>query len=122
VTKIVLGLSKFARETAGRDYTRENAPCGKIACVTSSRFARLIPFLVLLTAALAGLVRRLWVDADRTEPGHIDESTGEIAPAGGDEDVLDELAALVIRRAGDVYVVPEASRLPAHASLIAELR
>jgi hypothetical protein len=92
-------------------------------------------------AALAGRVRRLWVEVDRRMPGRIDPETGAIQPSddrpevsravGGfsassgtkraEEDVLDALIAIVLERGGSALVVA-GSRMPVRSGLAAELR
>lgn len=61
-------------------------------------------------ATVAGRVAVLLVEAERVVPGKIDPGTGKIEP--GDlshpdiDDVLDDLAELVLRMKGDVVVMP----------------
>ena len=66
-------------------------------------------------AAVANRVGTLLVDADRQEPGTLDPTSGRINFANlshpGVDDLLDELAELVLRRGGEVVVVP-ADRMP----------
>lgn len=67
------------------------------------------------SAAASGRVETLLVEADREIPGHIDSSSGRIE--FGDishpqiDDLLDDLAELVLNRRGQVVVVP-AERMP----------
>jgi hypothetical protein len=72
------------------------------------------------SAALAGRVQRLWVDATRTLPGRLDPGTGRCRPDGPD-DLLDALSEAVLRRGGDVQPI-EAERLPSPTGVAAELR
>jgi hypothetical protein len=66
-------------------------------------------------AAVSGRVDKLMVEADREIPGHIDSSTGKLE--FGDihqphiDDLLDDLAELVLKKGGQVVVVPE-ERMP----------
>ena len=70
-------------------------------------------------AAAAGRVEMLLVEADRQIPGRIDPVSGEVA--FGDlahpevDDLLDDLAEIVLRRGGDVVVVPAAGCPPGPA-------
>jgi AcrR family transcriptional regulator len=76
-------------------------------------------------AALAGRVATLLVEADRTIPGRIDPATGLIEE--GDlshpeiEDMLDDLAEMVLRTKGEVVVVPT-TRMPSTTGLAATYR
>jgi hypothetical protein len=71
-------------------------------------------------AAIAGRVRRLWLDAERRIAGRIDPQTGRTLEGAGDDDVLDALAELVLARGGEVIPVPAAA-LPSASGLAAEL-
>ena len=66
-------------------------------------------------AAVEGRIKTLLVEADRQIFGHIDEATGQITPAETDQavvdDVLDDLAQIVIRRGGEAIIVPS-DRMP----------
>jgi hypothetical protein len=61
-------------------------------------------------AAVIGRVGTLLVNDSRQVPGILDRASGAIQPAGSDsrgaEDVLDDLAELVLRMDGRVYMVP----------------
>jgi len=76
-------------------------------------------------AAAAGRVGVLLVDDDRQIPGTIDSATGRIQ--SGDlsdpevDDVLDDLAELVLRMKGEVVVVP-ADRMPSATGAAATYR
>lgn len=72
-------------------------------------------------AAVAGRVHRLWLAADAPRPGAVDPASGRILPGRGDDDVLDDLAALVIRHGGEVRVAPD-DAVPTATGLAAELR
>lgn len=71
-------------------------------------------------AALAGRVQRLWVDATRTLPGRLDSASGRCLP-DGENDVLDAIVELVLRKGGEVRPV-EPRRLPSTTGVAAELR
>ena len=71
-------------------------------------------------AAVAGRVRRLWLDAERAIAGRIDRQSGRSTDAAGDDDVLDALAEIVLARGGEVIPVP-ASALPSATGVAAEL-
>ena len=76
-------------------------------------------------AAHAGRVGILLVEADRVLPGRLDPDTGLARP--GDlkdpdtEDLLDDLAELVLQRKGSVVVVPQ-ERMPTRTGLAAIYR
>lgn len=76
-------------------------------------------------AAVAGRVATLLIEAERKIPGHIDSATGAIEP--GDlshpeiDDMLDDLAEIVLRMQGEVIVVP-ANRMPSQSGLAAIYR
>ncbi len=76
-------------------------------------------------AATAGRVGTLLVEADRQIPGTIDRATGRIRSGALSDskvdDVLDDLAELVLRMKGDVVVVP-AERMPAATGAAATYR
>lgn len=71
-------------------------------------------------AAVAGRVRRLWLDAERAIAGRIDRQSGRSIEGAGDDDVLDSLAEIVLARGGEVIPVP-ASALPSATGVAAEL-
>jgi hypothetical protein len=71
-------------------------------------------------AAVAGRVRRLWLDAARHIGGRIDRKTGRSSEGTGDDDVLDALAEIVLARGGEVIPVPAAA-LPSATGVAAEL-
>ncbi|MBN9518070.1 hypothetical protein J0H58_06060 [bacterium] len=74
-------------------------------------------------AAHAGRVASLMVEADRTAPGRLDPGTGAVRSAADLEagDVLDDLAELVLRRKGEVVVVPR-DRMPTATGAAAVFR
>ena len=78
----------------------------------------------IVRAALIGRVRRLWVVAEARAPGRIDAEAGRIVPidASEDDDALEELAAIVLRHAGEVIVASEAMPMPTASEVAAELR
>ena len=67
-------------------------------------------------SAVAGRVSTLLVEAERHVPGHIDASSGEITlddlASPEVDDLLDDIAELVLRNGGQVVIVP-AERMPA---------
>jgi hypothetical protein len=76
-------------------------------------------------AAAAGRVATLLTDADRQVPGRIDAATGavqleDLADPEVD-DVLDDLAALVMQQGGELIVVP-AERMPTGTGIAALFR
>jgi len=77
------------------------------------------------SAAAAGRVANLLVEADREIPGRIDARTGAIAAGQpghpGVDDLLDDLGELVLRRGGEVVIVP-AERMPTPTGLAAAFR
>ncbi|HBZ69789.1 MAG TPA: hypothetical protein DEP35_08680 [Deltaproteobacteria bacterium] len=72
-------------------------------------------------AALAGRVRRLWLDGDRALPGSVDPATGRAVPGAPDDDVLDALAEIVMSHGGEVRVLTSGA-LPSATGAAAELR
>lgn len=76
-------------------------------------------------AAVAGRVATLLIDADCRVPGHLDRTSGaiEIADLADAEidDLLDDLAEVVLRAGGEVVVVPP-ERMPATTGLAAIYR
>jgi hypothetical protein len=76
-------------------------------------------------AACGGRVGVLLVDADQQVPGVLDRGTGQWLPADagkiGVEDLLDDLAEVVLRMKGNVVVVP-ADRMPTRTGAAATYR
>ena len=74
-------------------------------------------------AAHAGRVGILLVEADRAIPGRLDPDSGVAQPAADPEagDLLGDLAGLVLRRKGDVVIVPK-ERMPTTTGLAAIYR
>ena len=66
-------------------------------------------------AAVGNRVGTLLVEAERQEPGTLDPASGRInfenLAHPGVDDLLDDIAELVVRRGGEVIVVP-ADRMP----------
>jgi hypothetical protein len=76
-----------------------------------------------LAAAVASRVRRLWLPLTTRLPGRIDRAALRPAAPWGDEDLGDELTALVLAHGGDVRVVePGAEAPPSPDGFAAELR
>jgi hypothetical protein len=72
--------------------------------------------------AVAGRVRRLWLDSARSSAGRLDPETGRIGPGAPDDDVFDALAEAVLVRGGDVIPLSAAAaRSLAPTGIAAEL-
>jgi len=80
---------------------------------------------VIYQAALKSRVRSLLVDSEKLIPGRLDEQSGSITHAELSDpqvgDVLDDIAELVIKRGGEVLVVPQSS-MPADTGIAAIYR
>jgi hypothetical protein len=74
----------------------------------------------LARAAVQGRVRRLLVADDAQVGGHVDRETGALRQGHGQE-LLEELAELVLLRGGDVLSVPR-KRMPGEHAAAATLR
>jgi hypothetical protein len=76
-------------------------------------------------AAVAGRVEMLMIEADRLLPGRIDATNGAITTADlahpGVDDVLDDLGEIVLKKRGEVVVVP-AERMPTNTGAAAIYR
>jgi hypothetical protein len=72
-------------------------------------------------AAVAGRIRRLWLEGERVLSGGVDPATGRVLGDVPDDDVLEALAEIVICRGGDVRIVT-GSALPSSTGAAAELR
>ena len=76
-------------------------------------------------AAVAGRVETLLIEADRMISGRIDAATGKVDTAvlGNPEvdDVLDDLGEIVLRKGGEVVVVPS-ERMPTKTGAAAIFR
>ena len=76
-------------------------------------------------AALGGRVRTLLVDDDRVVPGRVDRTTGHVSHGALDDphndDILDDLAEIVLRMGGDVVMVPR-ERMPSITGIAAIYR
>jgi len=76
-------------------------------------------------ATLAGRVGALLVEAERQIPGRLDPASGRIVPGDLSDpevgDVLNDLAATVLRMKGDVVMVPQ-SRMPTNTGVAATYR
>ncbi|HME73158.1 MAG TPA: hypothetical protein VKM54_25305 [Myxococcota bacterium] len=73
------------------------------------------------SAAVAGRIRRLWLDGDRALAGSVDPATGRVLPDVQEDDVLEALAEIVICHAGEVRIVTSGA-LPSATGAAAELR
>jgi hypothetical protein len=69
----------------------------------------------LAEAAVMSRIRTLLIDANKRQPGRIDENTGNVERGVGEttpyDDVFDDLAELVLARGGEVIIVPS-DRMP----------
>jgi hypothetical protein len=74
----------------------------------------------IAASASAERVARLWVDADREAAHHVLADSGKLVRAFGDEDAIDEIAALVLAHGGDVRVCTDVSML-AESGMLAQL-
>lgn len=76
-------------------------------------------------AALGGRVRTMLVDDDRVVPGRVDRTTGHVSHGKLDsphvDDILDDLAEIVLRMGGDVVMVPR-DRMPSITGIAAIYR
>jgi hypothetical protein len=76
-------------------------------------------------AAVASRVATLLVEADRVIPGQVDRTTGSVRSAESSsvhlDDMLDDLAELVLAKGGEVVVVPS-ERMPSDSGLAAIYR
>ena len=77
-------------------------------------------------AAAVGRVGTLLIDGDRQVPGVLDRNSGQIEPVSDDnqrggDDVLDDLAEMVLRMDGQVYVLPH-DQMPTDAGVAAMYR
>jgi len=101
------------------DLLREEVePSGDLD-VDSARIATSLDRI--LAAARRDCIKRLWTREGAAIAGRIDPETGRIVSAhGGDGDVLDSLAALVLRAGGEVRVVGS-DQMPGPGSAAAEL-
>ena len=76
-------------------------------------------------AAILGRVSTLLIEADREIPGHIDPTTGRVEFGDLDhpetDDLLDDLAQLVLLKGGDVVIVPSA-QMPSDTGTAASYR
>jgi len=73
-------------------------------------------------AAVAGRIRRLWVEEDAHVSGRFDPQTGHLVEAADPrEDAVDGLVAATLRRGGEVHVV-DTGQAPEGEGLCAELR
>ena len=76
-------------------------------------------------AAVGGRVETLLIEAERLFPGHIDATSGAITTANlahpDVDDVIDDLGEIVLRKRGEVIVVP-AARMPTNTGVAAIYR
>ena len=76
-------------------------------------------------AALEGRIDTLIIEADRIEPGKINEETGKIEEGNLEDpeinDVLNDLAKMVYREKGEVVILPK-ERMPSETGVAAIYR
>ena len=76
-------------------------------------------------AAVAGRIAMLLIEADRQVPGRLDTATGRIAfddlTHPKVDDLLDDLGELVLKRGGQIVIVP-AERMPTRTGVAAMYR
>lgn len=76
-------------------------------------------------AAVAGRVGTLLIEADRHIPGRMDYTSGKIEPADlahpEVDDLLDDLGQLVLKKGGEIVIVP-AERMPTKSGVAAIFR
>lgn len=76
-------------------------------------------------AAIEGRVKSLLIEADRIVPGRIDETTGKVEFGNledlAEDDILDDLAELVLRMGGEVVLMPQ-DKMPVKSGVAAILR
>jgi len=74
---------------------------------------------------VAGRVYQMFVESDRVVPGTLDRRTGEVimrsAPSAAGDDLLDEMAVLVISKGGQVVMLPS-EKMPSSTGLAAIYR
>ncbi|MEO7774921.1 MAG: hypothetical protein ABIT61_09565 [Steroidobacteraceae bacterium] len=79
----------------------------------------------IATAALAGRIATLLIEADRLIPGNIDTSSGKISTGKShdpsDGDILDDLGKFVLKNGGKVVIVP-AAKMPTQTGAAAIFR
>jgi hypothetical protein len=80
---------------------------------------------VVAQAAVQSRVGSLLVEAERRIPGHVDSTTGRITFGNAEDvqvdDLLDDVAELVLRKGGSVVVVPAAD-MPSETGVAAAFR
>jgi hypothetical protein len=75
-------------------------------------------------AVIGGRVKTLLIEADRTIPGHLDVSTGQVRTrddGASHDDLIDDLAEHAIRNGGEVVIVPP-ENMPTNAGVAATYR
>jgi len=76
----------------------------------------------VVSHAVMGRVRRLWVPGSGRIPGRVDPASATATSAWGDDDLIEALTAYVVRRGGDVLVLDEDPSADPTGVLMAELR
>ncbi len=104
---VCAALAERARDARGRYEAARNA--GKALDLLDD----------VAAAAVAGRIRRIWLEDGRSMAGRVDLASGRIVASEGD-DVYDSLAAAVLARAGEVFVV-DAAAMPTATGVAAEV-
>jgi hypothetical protein len=113
----IINLIKKKRDQELLDSHLEMKPYGKVVDQLTE----------ITIAAIQGRVRNLMIASDRFLWGHLDKSTGQITNhiskklAIPEDDILDDLAEIVIARGGEVAVF-KYSDMPSDSEAIAFLR
>ena len=105
--RVCAALAERARDARGRYEAARNA--GKALDLLDD----------VAAAAVAGRIRRIWLEDGRSMAGRVDLASGRIVASEGD-DVYDSLAAAVLARAGEVFVV-DAAAMPTATGVAAEV-
>jgi hypothetical protein len=121
----IVELGSLAWEVMEPRYVARLAAAGEEFEKARSRNAGSDDLALVAQAAALGKVASLLVEADREIAGQLDAATGQIAFAPLDDphvdDLLDDLAELVLKMGGRVLVVP-ADRMPSTTGLAATYR
>ena len=118
-------LRKQAWEVIEPHYLARLAGLVEMFGVAQSRELGAGDLAQAMRAAVSGRVTTLLIEADRRILGHVDPATGGIEFDNSADpvvdDLLDDLAAFVLRTGGQVVVVP-AERMPTKTGLAATYR
>lgn len=118
-------LRSAAWEVVGPGYLERLAGLVDDFQVAQSRHLGTSDLSDAAAAAVTGRVGVLLVEAERQIPGKLDPSTGRTVPGEladpRTDDLLDDLAELVLKTGGQVVIVP-AERMPTKSGLAATFR